>query len=258
MATPATPASRLQQAQAMLAAGARAAGGAAVRIVPRVLGWGALGVLLGVVVFAAEMAAGLLRSPWPDWRLAVWLLLLAYPGPGALRIGHAAQWRGIGRAVIHLGVEQGFVVHALDAILRRADALLRRSAAADRALDGGAAFLRDVPLDRVEAALKEAVGEYARGGLEPAAAPPGVRTVRRFLAGRVERYLLHAVRADRDASGGGGVSLERAYQAALQAAETWVRDAAESKMRAATLVALLLFALACAVAPVALAVARRG
>jgi hypothetical protein len=113
-----------------------------------------------------------------------------------------------------------------------------------------------VPLDRVEGALKEAIGEYSRGGLEPATAPPGVRTVRKFLATRVERYLLHTVRAERVQGGGGGVSLEGVYQAALHAAESWVRDAAESKMRAATWIALLLFALACAVAPVGLAIAR--
>jgi hypothetical protein len=252
-----TPQSRLQQARTILAAGARAAGGAAVRIVPRVLGWGFLGVVLGVVVFVVEMAAGALAVPWPDWRLAAWLLLVAYPVLGAILLGHAGLWRGIGRAVIYLGVEQGFVVHALDVILRRVNALVRRSATVERALDGTEAFVRDVPLDRVEGALKEAIGDYGRGSLEPATAPPGVRTVRKFVAGRVERYLLHAARAERDASGGGGISMERLYQQALHAAESWLRDAAEAKMRAATRVALLLFALACAVAPVALAIARR-
>jgi hypothetical protein len=255
---PAAPANRLQQARAIVAAGAKAAGGAAVRIVPRVIGWGFLGVVLGIVVFVVEMAAGTLHVPWPDWRLAAWLLLIVYPVLGAILLGHAGLWRGIGRAVIHLGVEQGFVVHALDLILRRVNALARRSATVERALDGTEAFVRDVPLDRVEGALTEAIGEYGRGGLEPATAPPGVRTVRKFLAGRVERYLLHAARAERDLAGGGGVSLERVYQQALHAAEAWVRDAAESKMRAATWVALLLFALACAVAPVALAIARRA
>jgi hypothetical protein len=252
---------RASKFKAALREGARILLAATGKIVPRMLLWGFIGTVLPVVADIVLFAAGLLAHPWPPWRY-LWLSLLPIHATiGAIALGYAGLWRGLGRAALYVGVELGYTSYAIDAIVRRANALLRSNAAAAGAMERGEQWLQNVPLDRAEGAIKTALDQFLATD-EIDGQGKGLRkrffgVVKRTIVKRIEAILLKVVRSERDAQGqGGGISMQKVHEFALAQADRWVTEFVEGKMNLITGLMIALTLLALAIAPVLVAVLR--
>jgi hypothetical protein len=236
--------------------GIKIAGVVALKLVTRTLAWGSLGVILGAVAWAALFLAGQLEIEWLPWRYLVWVLLLVYVVAGGVALGYVGVWRGLGRAVLYLGVELGWVLYLIEQILDRMTGLMRRSDTIDRALDASEQFAANLPLQRWEDGLKRSVAGYLGETDELGSGLTGFRRritggLKGFLCRQIEVFLLNIVRQEIDASGGGGgVSMARVREVALARAESYFVELIKGLMNKYLLIGSLVLIVVFAAAPV--------
>lgn len=167
---PALPApSRL----ATVAAGAKATALNAAGVAGPAIGFGVLGLFTGLVAFPIEWGLDLLDHPWAPWKYLVFLLLPAQAGLGALCLGWAGFWRGVGKVAVRLVQENGWVRAATEMAFAKAEEQL---AATD---SGSAAF------ERIESALAQGVELYEKAHVVEAEG----RGLRKAVALRLRRWV---------------------------------------------------------------------
>jgi len=179
-AVPETPAPSRTRALMSFAAGAAAT------IAARTLGFGVLGFVLGTVAFFVERGTGVLAHPWEPWRYLVYVLLLAYMAAGAVGLGGAGMWRGIGRVAMNLVEKHQLSQQLVDRVMNRAAVLAADEATPD-------ILHKPLPIQKLRELIHRASGvdpdneeaEKELGGLSRAI----VRRVRRGVAGIVEARL---------------------------------------------------------------------
>lgn len=251
------PPGRHDKALAFAKEGAKTLGVASLKILLRTVAWGTLGLVVGLVAWNALYWGGLLEIEWEHWRFVVWVLLPLYACAGAGALGYAGVWRGVGRAVLYVGIERGLVVYLVEEILDRLIPVMRRSEKLSGALDQSRRFLENLPLQEWEVRLHAAVEAYLadRDEVVQGAGGPGLRAriagrLRTYLSRKIERYLLAIVRQEVDEHGeGGGISLERVRAVALEKVEDVVEDLVTGMMNKQLLIAAAILLLVLAIAP---------
>lgn len=233
---------------------------AAWKIITRMLAWGSAGLAAGVIVFVALLLSGLLDTPSPYSSYVRWAVLPVYLIAGAGLLGYAGFWRGIGRTLLHVGLERGMVATIVERILDSMVKTLRGSERVAATLDKGDAFLRNLPLQTAEDALKGAIHTYVSSddmeedltGFRRRIA----RSVKRALTRRVEKYLLSFVRAQASESGGGGVSMDKVLALAPGKAQEAVGEMIQGFMGKQLLIMSALALVVFAVPPSVMALLR--
>lgn len=221
-------------------------------IVSRALAWGTLGVVVAGVMWGALLGAGLLElraePPAPAVFKGVMLVLGLIAGGGVL--GYVGAMRGIGRSVLHVGVERGLVLYLAAQVLDRTGARLSQSERAGQA----AQLLENLPLQRWEDALKGATTDVLGEDL-PVGEAKGLRRralgrLSGFVCSRIERYLLSIVRAEATEDGkGGGVSMARVRDVALEQIEAHFDDLVQGMMFKQLLLGVVIVGLAQSLGP---------
>lgn len=194
------------------------------RVVSRTLWWGWWGGVLGISTFGILWATNLLTAPWPDAQTAITVVLaILYTLAGIGCWGHAGMWRGLGRFVIALGVDNGWVVSLLATLFDKMVELLRKSDRIDGAMNQSEIWIGDLPLERWETLL--ASGVSAVLGETTAESTRVMRWVRRFVLRQIQRLMLTIVRKEIAEGSGGGVSMERAREVGFAKATKEFRNA---------------------------------
>lgn len=225
------------------------------KIITRTLWWGTWGALVGVLLFVLLWWLGLFAIPSEIGHIVLLVVSgLSYVVAGAACWGHAGFWRGVGRFVLVLGIDNGWVVSLLSAILDRTNAILRRSSRIDRLMDKTELWVGDLPLARWEDLLKQA-SAFVIGERDPAASGL-LHWLRTFVVERIERYMLRIVRKEIEEGHGGGVSMERVREVAFLTVEDKFQEGIFGLMNKQLLMMTGLF-LALGVVPPLLAAAIR-
>jgi hypothetical protein len=215
------PASRQRTAFVVASSLAQASLGAAGTVSVRMLGFGVLGAVLGTVGFFAEWATGLLAHPWAPWRYLVFVLLLVNVVAGALLLGTAGMWRGIGRVAMDLVQKHGLARHIVERIFERAAVLVAGAVTPE-------ALRAQMPLVELREKLREATAAYAGSddvekgarGLSRAI----LRRIKLWLCRKLEARFLEIVgevSADKHVA---EVTLERVRERAVAEADGRVED----------------------------------
>lgn len=243
-----------QRALVYATQGAAVAARSAVVVGSRVVVWALFGAVSSAVVTGVLYATGLYDHPNELWTKLRWLVLLMLPVAGGVLFGYAGLWRGLGRTALLVAVESGALAYVLGRVLGRVVATLKRSERVEGALQSADGTLRDLPLARVEGAIRGAVGdengEEASGGRI-------ARWVRGMVCLRVQVILLAVVRAESRADGsGGGVDLEKARALAFERADDIFTGLVEDLVKRKTMLVALVLLVVLALPPLALAVAR--
>lgn len=250
-----TPTRKRDRLAALAKTGARLAAIGLSRVVTRTLWWGSWGLLLGIGIFSGLTLKGLLAHPWPE--ADPWVMVLAgifYIVGTCAGLGYAGFWRGVGRFVIHLGVAEGWVLVLTEGILDRMLSLMRRSRRMDAALDASELWAENLPLQKWEDGLKSSVAAYLgdeEAALEGTRGPHRrfLSWIRRLICRGIEKILLRIVRKEASQSGGGGVSMERVREVALEMSGELFTDGVEGAMNKQLLIVLALVSLAAATPP---------
>lgn len=151
---------------------------AAATVAVRTVGLGLSGLVLGAGVFFVERATGLLSLAWEPWRYLVYVLLLGDMAAGALGLGAAGFWRGLGRAAMNLVVEHKLAQHILGRVFERA-ATLASSPLTPEFL------LKPLPLQAVRELMGRALQAYAASD----DTEKGVRGLSRAVLRRLKRWV---------------------------------------------------------------------
>ena len=163
--------------------------------------WGVIGFVVGLACVVVSFAVGV--SVMGRGALLFGYLLaipFAIPPLGFALFGMHGLHRGVARAILALDQKFGLVSHLVDRVLARLEQAVGPS-------------LSNLPLQRLELSLKDAVSKYLASSTEDEGT--GVlgyvlRRARKALVPRIESYLLTAYRAEQQADGtGGGVSLQK-------------------------------------------------
>ena len=243
---------------ALAKTGARLAAVGLMRMITRTLWWGGWGLILGSVLFFGLRSQDLLTLPWPD--LEPWtsiLLGVVYIVGVTGGLGYAGFFRGVGRFVIHLGVNEGWVLLLLEGLLDRLFRLFRRSRRLDAALNATELWGENLPLQEWEDGLQRSVSEYLGDEDDTFEGSRGphrrfLRWIRRMIGRVIGRLLLRIVRKEVSENGGGGVSMERVREVAMEMSEDLFIDVVEGTMNKQLLIVLLIVALVAATPPLLL------
>jgi len=195
---------------------------AAATVTARVVGFGTVGLILGVVAFFLEYGNGLLAHPWGPWRYLVFSLLLVYAGAGVFGLGTAGMWRGFGRVAMNLVEEHKLAQHILERVFSRTEVLAAGPDAPE--------FLhRPLPIEAVREKLSQAIAAYSKSddfeegarGLSRAV----LRRIKGWLCRQVEERLIELIGEEtRDASIA-ELSLARLRERAEEGLQDWMLDA---------------------------------
>jgi len=158
--------------------------GAAATVSARMVGFGALGFVLGAGGFFVEWGLGWLAHPWEPWRYLVFCLLLVDVVGGTLLLGTAGMWRGIGRVAMDLILKHGLARHMVERIFERA-AILVAGAVTPEALRA------QMPLVQLREKLREATAAYARSD----DVEKGARGLSRAVLRRIKLWLCRKLEA---------------------------------------------------------------
>lgn len=231
----------------------------AVHIPTRILGWGFLGLVSGVLgFFLPYFATSWLVIPEPDYQALVWILLPLYMFAGAALLGTAGFARGIGRVVIFAVVTQGLAKFIMEKILNKTVEFARKSESVSDAMDSGEFMLQNVPLGQAEDYLKRAVRNFMEGDdLENAAGEVSgmkarvLRWIKKYLAQIIEKYLLAVVRAETDP---GGICMKKVVNLGFEFAEEKIEDFIVGLMNKKTMLMVAATTLVYALAPISFAI----
>lgn len=127
---------------------------AAATVASRALGLGAVGFVLGIVAFFVEKFTGLLEHPSARWGALVYGLLLVYMAAGAIGLGTAGMWRGIGRVAMNLVQQHKLCQRIVESVFERAAGLVDGK--------GTPEILRKpLPIQKLRDVLSRAITAYA-------------------------------------------------------------------------------------------------
>jgi hypothetical protein len=227
--------------------------GAAATVTARIVGFGALGFVLGTVGFFIERATGLLAHPWEPWRYGVYALLALYAIGGAFTLGAAGMWRGIGRVAMNLIEKYGLVQHIVDRIFTRAAVLAVGNSTPE-------ALRKPLPIEKVRETLRQASADYAGSedfekgarGLTGAI----LRRLKRFLCRKLEARFLELVGEECRDMGVAELAISRLHERAVEEAESRVEDMLDGLRNKQAGIWALLFVAMLALPPLVLAYLR--
>jgi len=198
---------------------------AAATVTTRVVGFGALGLLLGGVAFFVELGTGLLEHPWGPWRYLVYSLLFVYAGVGAFGFGTAGLWRGLGRVAMNLVEKHKLAQHVLERVFSRAAVL---SVGADTP----EALRRPLPLEAIRETLRQAIAGYDTSDDFEGGARGFSRTILRRIKGwlcrKLEERLIALIGEETRDMSIAELSLARLRERAEQNLQEWMLDVLDS------------------------------
>lgn len=237
--------------------GIQALGSGTARVVTSTFLWAALMFFFGAVCWTALYTTGLLDADSPFWSILAWILLPTYMVAGAVVGAFMGTWRGIGLAMLLVGVEKGMVIYLLERTLNKIAELIRKSDRAGAAADKAQEMAENLPLQTWEEKLKQAVDHQLGTDDASTSTSKGkkgptyrlMKKIRKTLYRRIELYLLAIVRQETDAQGrGGGVSVAKVRNIAFDRAEKTFRKFIDSfitsKMKLAFIGLVIVFAIA--------------
>lgn len=197
--------------------------------------WTVLGFFFGLVADAGYFALGLLTLDRASMVLAeppVVFVPFLVPFLGAALFGVHGAHRGAARAALEIEAKLGLVSHVVNRVLSFVETRFGAS-------------LANLPLDRAEAALKDAVATYlGSGDLEDGGGLSGwvLRRAKRAITGKIELYLLSAYRAESSEAGaGGGVDMNRVRERVIRELSSRMGEFAMSPLNKQLAIFLVLF-----------------
>jgi hypothetical protein len=220
-----------------------------------VLGFGFLGVFLGFVAFFIERGTGLLAHPWEPWRYLVFVLPLVYMAAGAVGLGAAGMWRGIGRAAMNLVKEHKLCQHIVDRVFEKAAVLAAGANTPELEI-----LHKPLPIQMVRDLLSRAISNYAasdddeRGlrGLSRAI----LRRLKLRVCRQVEAKLIELIGEETRDRSTMELTLDRLRERAEQELDGRVMDALDGARNRQAFLWVGLFAGVLALPPVVLALLR--
>lgn len=170
-------------------------------VISRTLLWAAIGFVVGLVL--APISATIVFFTLDRGAAVLWPLVVApavLPFLGAALFGFHGSHRGIARAALALEQRFGLVLHVVERVM----AFLEQRI-------GGP--VSNLPLETIQRYVTEAMDRYlGSDDMNEGRGVAGwvVRTSKRAVVRRIERYTLAAYRAESDGAGaGGGVSIAK-------------------------------------------------
>lgn len=234
---------------------ARAGASAVGTVASRAVGLGALGVVLGAVAFFVERGTGLLAHPWEPWRYVVYTLLLAYMTLGALGLGTAGLWRGIGRVAMDLVREHRLCQRIIERVFERVE-LLAEGAHTPELLR------KPLPIQTLRELLSRAITAYATSEDDEAGPRGFSRSILRRLKLRVslqvETKLIELIGEETRDRNAVELTLSRLRELADAELEGRVMDALEGARNKQVILWSVLFAAGVALPPVVLRLLHPG
>lgn len=169
-------------------------------VAPRGILWAGIGLVVGVVCVALSFGIGLLVMERGALILGYLAIIpITIPFLGAALFGMHGLHRGAARAALELEQKFGLTSFVANRVLGILETYL-----------GGP--VSNLPLQQLEAKLKEAINQYVKTSEGTGIAAWVVTRVKKKLATKLETYLLAAYRAEQQKDGsGGGVSLEKVF-----------------------------------------------
>lgn len=232
---------------------AKAGAAAAATVAARALGLGAVGFVLGIVAFFVEKSTGLLAHPSESWGSLVYLLLLAYMAAGALGLGAAGMWRGIGRVAMDLVQEHKLCQHIVERVFERA-AILAEGASTPEILR------KPLPIQKLRDVLSRAITAYATSDDDETGLGGFSRSILRRLKLRVclhvETKLIELIGEETRDQSTVELTLGRLHELAEEELDGRVMDALDGARNQQALVWGGLFAAVLALPPIVLALLR--
>ena len=230
--------------------GLRLTGTALKKIISRTLWWAGWGAVVGLMLVLIYYFCGWLVSPWPEWSIAVTLtLFVLYPVTGLLCLGFAGFYRGMGRFVIHLAINEEWLRIMLEKILSKFAELISKWESMSSKVERSQLWLENLPLEKWEQLIKSVVRKVMlMDNPQDVGLISGV--VYRYLGRNIEFYLLKIVRKEVDENGGGGICLQRLHELCLETADDFFVDSTEGMMNKYLLLMSGLLLLISAIAPV--------
>jgi len=218
------PQGKMRQFNKAAKEGLRLTGTALRNIISRSLWWGGIGALAGFLLAVICWLCGWLVSPWPVGSTAVIVgALVLYPLAGILCLGFAGFWRGVGRFVLHLAIEEKWLRMMLEKIICKLAENISDSESMSAKMEKTQAWLENLPLEKWEQLIKSVVRKVMLVD-RPQDAGLIIGVVYRYLGRKIESYLLKSVRKEADESGGGSICLQRLREVSLDTAEDFFVD----------------------------------
>jgi uncharacterized protein YfaA (DUF2138 family) len=232
---------------------AKAGAAAAATVAARALGLGAVGFVLGIVAFFVEKGTGLLAHPSESWGSLVYLLLLAYMAAGAIGLGAAGMWRGIGRVAMNLVQEHKLCQRIVERVFERA-AILAEGASTPEILR------KPLPIQKLRDVLSRAITAYATSDDDETGLGGFTRSILRRLKLRVslhvETKLIELIGEETRDQSTVELTLGRLHELAEEQLDSRVMDALDGARNQQALVWGGLFAAVLALPPIVLALLR--
>ncbi len=251
--SPAESSARLRAAGSRVGSLAKAAASAAGTVAARALGLGALGFVLGIVAFFVEKGTGLLAHPSERWSSLVYLLLLAYMAAGAIGLGTAGLWRGIGRVAMNLVREHQLCQSIVERVFERA-AILAEGKNTPEILR------KPLPIQKLRDVLSRAITAYATSDDDETGVGGFSRSILRRLKLRVclhvETKLIELIGEEARDKSAAELTLERLHGLAEEELEGRVMDALDGARNQQAMLWGGLFAAVVVLPPIALALMR--
>ncbi|WP_375766403.1 hypothetical protein NR798_32570 [Archangium gephyra] len=229
------------------------AGAAAATVASRALGLGALGFVLGIVAFLIEKVTGLLAHPAEYWGTLVYVLLPVYMAAGAIGLGTAGLWRGIGRVAMNLVKEHKICQRIVERVFERA-AILAEGASTPELLR------KPLPIQKLRDVLSRAITAYATSDDDEEGLKGFTRSIIRRLKLRVclhvETKLIELIGEEARDRSTVELTLERLQELAEEKLDERVMDALDGARNQQAMVWGGLFAAVVVLPPIALALLR--
>jgi hypothetical protein len=211
---------------------------AAATVGSRALGLGAAGFVLGIVAFFVEKGTGLLEHPSERWGVLVYGLLLVYMAAGAIGLGTAGLWRGIGRVAMNLVQKHKLCQRIVARVFERAEGLVE-------GVNTPELLRKPLPIQKLRDVLSRAITAYATSDDDESGLGGFSRSIFRRLKLKVS---LHRNAVE--------LTLERLEELAEEKLDERVMDALDGARNQQALVWGGLFVAVLALPPIALALLR--
>lgn len=226
---------------------------AAATVGSRALGLGAAGFVLGIVAFFVEKSTGLLEYPSEHWGVIVYGLLPVYMAAGAIGLGTAGLWRGIGRVAMNLVQQHKLCQRIVERVFERA-ASLADGASTPEILH------KPLPIEKLRKLLSQAITAYATSDDDETGLKGFSRSIFRRLKLRVclqmETKLIELIGEESRDRSTVELTLDRLQEIAEEKLDERVMDALDGARNQQALVWGGLFAVVLALPPIALALLR--
>lgn len=222
-------------------------------VASRALGLGALGFVLGIVAFFVEKATGLLHHPSENWGAIVYGLLLVYMAAGAIGLGTAGLWRGIGRVAMNLVQQHKLCQRIVERVFDRAAGLVEGANTPEL-------LRKPLPIQKLRDVLSRAITAYATSDDDESGLGGFSRSIFRRLKLKVslhiETKLIELIGEETRDRNAVELTLERLQGIAEEKLDERVMDALDGARNQQALVWGGLFVAVLALPPIALALLR--